>query len=124
MEDDGLPTGATKTESSPEVEEPGGTTADVTSTGGRRRGRRKVMRKIQNRDDEGYLGTSPNEFLNFQIWGLELILCAVTSTEAVWETFSEDEPEPPPKPKPKAAVKGKKGAAVGQGNIMSFFAKK
>lgn len=119
MEDDELPT---KTESSPEVEEPSGTTADVTSAGGRRRGRRKVMRKVQNRDDEGYLGTLPDEFLNFHL-GLGLILCAVTSTEAVWETFSEDEPEPLPKPRPKAAVK-KKGAVVGQGNIMSFFAKK
>lgn len=64
MEDDELPT---KTESLPEVEEPSGTTADVTSAGGRRRGRRKVMRKVQNRDDEGYLGTSPDEFLNFHL---------------------------------------------------------
>lgn len=71
MEDDELPTGVTKTELSPEVEGPSGTTADVTSTGGRRRGRRKVMKKVQTRDDEGYLGTSLDRFLNFVFgsWG-------------------------------------------------------
>jgi DNA polymerase delta subunit 3 len=51
----------------------------------------------------------------------------VTREEAVWESFSEDEPVPP-KPKvstPVQSVKGKKGGAKpGQGNIMSFFGKK
>ncbi len=52
----------------------------------------------------------------------------VTKEEAVWESFSEDEPVAPPKAKPHAsstASKPKKGAAkAGQGNIMSFFGKK
>jgi DNA polymerase delta subunit 3 len=52
----------------------------------------------------------------------------VTKEEAVWESFSEDEPAPPPKPKVQASSttsKGKKPVAkVGQGNIMSFFGKK
>lgn len=71
MEDDELPTEATKIESSPEVEEPGGTIIDVASAGGRRRGRRKIMKKVQSRDDEGYLGTSLDELLNFysNTWG-------------------------------------------------------
>lgn len=51
----------------------------------------------------------------------------VTKEEAVWESFSEDEPVAP---KPRVATqpttsKGKKSAAkAGQGNIMSFFGKK
>ena len=52
----------------------------------------------------------------------------VTKEEAVWESFSEDEPvAQAPKPKPAAAgsMKGKKAnAKPGQGNIMSFFGKK
>jgi DNA polymerase delta subunit 3 len=50
----------------------------------------------------------------------------VTREEAVWESFSEDEPAPPPKPKVQApTAKAKKLAAkTGQGNIMSFFGKK
>lgn len=51
----------------------------------------------------------------------------MTKEEAVWESFSEDEP-PPPKaraPISTMSAKGKKGAAkAGQGNIMSFFGKK
>ncbi|KAL3426029.1 DNA polymerase delta subunit 3 [Phlyctema vagabunda] len=72
---------------------------------GRRRGRRRVMKKKTMKDDEGYL---------------------VTKEEAVWESFSEEEPAVP---KPKAAVtttaKAKKAPAKpGQGSIMSFFGKK
>jgi DNA polymerase delta subunit 3 len=52
----------------------------------------------------------------------------VTKEEAIWESFSEDEPAPPPKAKVQSAAtiaKGKKAAAkTGQGNIMSFFGKK
>jgi len=52
----------------------------------------------------------------------------VTREEAVWESFSEDEPAPKKaKPTPTPAAKGaaKKGAAKpGQGSIMSFFGKK
>lgn len=50
----------------------------------------------------------------------------MTREEPAWESFSEDEPAPK---KAKisthapAAAKGKKGAKVGQGNIMSFFKK-
>jgi DNA polymerase delta subunit 3 len=51
----------------------------------------------------------------------------VTKEEAVWESFSEDEPQAK-KTKisaPATTAKGKKSSAKpGQGNIMSFFAKK
>ncbi|KAK4165185.1 DNA polymerase subunit Cdc27 [Cladorrhinum sp. PSN259] len=76
---------------------------------GRKRGKRKVMRKKQVMDDQGYL---------------------VTIQEPGWESFSEDEaPRPATKPKiaaaPAPAAKGKKGGAQkGQGSIMSFFSKK
>ncbi|OCK83591.1 hypothetical protein K432DRAFT_379368 [Lepidopterella palustris CBS 459.81] len=82
--------------------------ASVTVSGGRRRGKRRVTKKKTVRDEEGYL---------------------VTKEEAVWESFSEDEPEPK-KLKTVAptisTAKGKKGAkqGQGQGNIMSFFSKK
>ncbi|KAL2829173.1 DNA polymerase subunit Cdc27 [Aspergillus cavernicola] len=73
--------------------------------GGRRRGRRQVMKKAVKKDSEGYL---------------------VTVEEPSWESFSEDEPAPPPaKRKPAvSAPKGKPRAKAGQGNIMSFFGKK
>ncbi|KAF2143621.1 uncharacterized protein K452DRAFT_317095 [Aplosporella prunicola CBS 121167] len=80
--------------------------ATVTVSGGRRRGRRRFMKKKTVKDEEGYL---------------------VTREEAVWESFSEDEPEPKKlKTVSAPAAKGKKGAAApkGQGSIMSFFAKK
>lgn len=49
----------------------------------------------------------------------------VTKEEAVWESFSEDEPAPKKPKLPSATSKGKKGGAKqGQGNIMSFFSKK
>ncbi|KAJ5648040.1 hypothetical protein N7490_004412 [Penicillium lividum] len=70
--------------------------------GGRRRGKRQVMKKRTVKDEEGYL---------------------VTREEATWESFSEDEPAPPKK-KPAVNVPKAKGAKPGQGNIMSFFGKK
>jgi DNA polymerase delta subunit 3 len=52
----------------------------------------------------------------------------VTKEEAVWESFSEDEPASQPKPKARSQAKssGKaSGKAAGKGgNIMSFFGKK
>jgi DNA polymerase delta subunit 3 len=52
----------------------------------------------------------------------------VTKEEAVWESFSEDEPQPKKGKSFSSATttaKGKKAAAKpGQGNIMSFFSKK
>ncbi|RDW79197.1 uncharacterized protein DSM5745_06049 [Aspergillus mulundensis] len=78
---------------------------EATVKGGRRRGRRQVMKKAVKKDSEGYL---------------------VTVEEPSWESFSEDEPAPPP-PKKKPAVsapKGKAGPKAGQGSIMSFFGKK
>ncbi|KAM3080477.1 CDC27 protein [Clarireedia jacksonii] len=78
----------------------------VTTSNGRRRGRRRVMKKKTVKDEDGYL---------------------VTKQEAVWESFSEDEPAPPPKAKSQSTntAKPKKGAPkAGQGNIMSFFGKK
>ncbi|KAJ5952760.1 uncharacterized protein N7479_011173 [Penicillium vulpinum] len=75
---------------------------EVTVQGGRRRGKRQVMKKKTVKDEEGYL---------------------VTREEATWESFSEDEPVP--KKKPVVNVpKAKAGKAAGQGNIMSFFGKK
>lgn len=81
---------------------------DVRVEGGRRRGRRKVMKKKTVKDDDGFL---------------------VTTEEAVWESFSEEEPEVK-KPKLQSGAfgsmkgaSGKKGGAKGQGNIMNFFKK-
>ncbi|KAJ5611089.1 hypothetical protein N7510_007808 [Penicillium lagena] len=75
---------------------------EATVQGGRRRGKRQVIKKRTVKDEEGYL---------------------VTREEASWESFSEDEPAP--KKKPAVSVgKGKAGKGQGQGNIMSFFGKK
>ncbi|KAI1620117.1 DNA polymerase delta subunit 3 [Exophiala viscosa] len=89
------------------------------TSGGRRRGKRKVMKKRTTKDEDGYL---------------------VTKEEAVWESYSEDEPEPKPEPPKKevprstfgsnkgqsqpASQKGGGKAAPKKGNIMSFFGKK
>jgi len=54
----------------------------------------------------------------------------VTKEEAAWESFSEDEPAPVAKKAktaaapPAAAKAAPKKGGKGQGNIMSFFAKK
>ena len=80
----------------------------------RRRGKRKVMKKRTMKDEEGYL---------------------VTKEEAVWESFSEDEPASQPKPKasfptktqsqPKSSGGKPTGKTAGKGgNIMNFFGKK
>ncbi|KAF2752990.1 hypothetical protein EJ05DRAFT_505409 [Pseudovirgaria hyperparasitica] len=72
---------------------------------GRRRGRRRVMRKRTIKDEDGYL---------------------VTKEEAIWESFSEDEPVPKkskPTPSTSTAKEPKKGNKPGQGGIMSFFKK-
>ncbi|KAK0512148.1 hypothetical protein JMJ35_005276 [Cladonia borealis] len=76
----------------------------VTVSGGRRRGRRKVMKKKTIKDEEGYL---------------------VTKEEPAWESFSEDEPATKERTAASSMAKGKKaGGKPGQGNIMSFFGKK
>ncbi|KAH7163609.1 DNA polymerase subunit Cdc27 [Dactylonectria estremocensis] len=90
----------------------------VSSAGdGRRRGKRRVMKKKRILDEQGYM---------------------VTIQEPGWESFSEDEAPPPAKKQAvtvtqtqsqsstpsSSAGKGKKPAGKGQGNIMSFFAKK
>lgn len=79
----------------------------VTVAGGRRRGRRRIMKKKTFKDADGYL---------------------VTKEEPAWESFSEEEPQPKKAktaaPPTTAATKGKKSGKPGQGNIMSFFAKK
>ncbi|EGP84757.1 uncharacterized protein MYCGRDRAFT_87430 [Zymoseptoria tritici IPO323] len=76
-------------------------TETLTVENGRRRGRRRVMKKKTVKDEDGYL-------------------------EAVWESFSEDEPAPKKaKVQVAASTKAvKKGGKPGQGNIMSFFGKK
>ncbi|RFN40865.1 DNA polymerase delta subunit 3 [Fusarium flagelliforme] len=68
------------------------------------------MKKKRILDDQGYM---------------------VTIQEPGWESFSEDEAPPPakktaPAPTPSSSTgsKAKKPAPKGQGNIMSFFAKK
>jgi DNA polymerase delta subunit 3 len=94
--------------------------ATVTVQGGRRRGKRRVMKKKKVQDEDGYLGMlDPSPSLRF-LWPPQ-----VTKEEAVWESFSEDEPEPKrakPAPKPTTA-KGKKTSGKGQGSIASFFKK-
>ncbi|EOA87597.1 uncharacterized protein SETTUDRAFT_150612 [Exserohilum turcica Et28A] len=80
--------------------------ATVTVSNGRRRGRRRVMKKKKVKDEDGYL---------------------VTREEAVWESFSEEEPAPkkakPVVPKPASSAKGKNAGKKGQGSIASFFKK-
>lgn len=93
----------------------------VTVSGGRRRGRRKVTKKVKKQDKDGYLG----ERLGPDRSQLNLT-CIVTVEETGWESFSEEEPAPKkPKPAPKSATtgKGKKAGPKGQGSIASFFKK-
>ncbi|OAL45212.1 hypothetical protein IQ07DRAFT_684177 [Pyrenochaeta sp. DS3sAY3a] len=87
--------------------EPSESESKVTVHNGRRRGRRRVMKRQKVKDEEGYL---------------------VTREEAVWESFSEDEPEPKklkstPIPKVAGPGKGKTNGKKGQGSIASFFKK-
>ncbi|KAH7035794.1 DNA polymerase subunit Cdc27 [Microdochium trichocladiopsis] len=102
----------------PKADEPA---EEVTgTTNGRKRGRRRVTKKKQVMDDQGYL---------------------VTIQEEGWESFSEDEAPPATKAKTSAAAATKASSAAatktdggakpkkaagkaGQGNIMSFFSKK
>ncbi|KAJ5166032.1 hypothetical protein N7492_006328 [Penicillium capsulatum] len=86
----------------PQPSKPAELKEEVTVQGGRRRGKRQVMKKRTVKDDEGWM---------------------VTSEEATWESFSEDEPAPPKK-KPAVNVAKGKGPKAGQGSIMSFFGKK
>jgi DNA polymerase delta subunit 3 len=80
----------------------------VTTANGRNRGKRRVMKKLRYKDEDG---------------------CLVTKEEMVWESYSEDEQKPEakrPRPNPPAPSK-KKGAPGGpnkQVNIMAFFGKK
>ena len=82
------------------------------------------MKKRTMKDDEGYLGMFVGTFTVVNM----LTVITVTKEEAVWESFSEEEPEPKKKKTILAApttAKGKKaGGKAGQGNIMSFFGKK
>lgn len=53
---------------------------------------------------------------------------SVTKEEAVWESFSEDEPQPKklkpaPTTKLPSSAKGKTAGKKGQGSIASFFKK-
>lgn len=80
--------------------------ATIVVQDGRRRGRRRVMKKKKVKDEDGYL---------------------VTKEEAVWESFSEDEPAPKKLKsasfKTPSAAKGKATDRKGQGSIASFFKK-
>ncbi|KAM0238948.1 hypothetical protein ACHAP5_008454 [Fusarium lateritium] len=107
MEEAPEPEAEPEPESKKEEKEPAET---VSSTGdGRRRGKRRVMKKKRILDDQGYM---------------------VTIQEPGWESFSEDEAPAPakkaaPTPTPSSSAGSKaKAAPKGQGNIMSFFAKK
>ncbi|KAL1875971.1 CDC27 protein [Paecilomyces lecythidis] len=132
-EDEDMPD-APQEESAPEPEEPQPEDTpkeeapepkeEVVVQGGRRRGKRKVMKKKTIKDEEGYLG------MHFSVLFSRIKLTeasfSVTVEEPVWEEFSEDEPAPPPKKKPaiSSGPKSKGGPKAGQGNIMSFFSKK
>ena len=89
-----------------DIPEPAEEEPTVTVSDGRRRGRRRVMKKKKVKDEDGYL---------------------VTKEEAVWESFSEDEPVPkklrPAPAKPANSAKGKNPVKKGQGSIASFFKK-
>jgi DNA polymerase delta subunit 3 len=77
-----------------------------TVSNGRRRGHRRIMKKITTKDADGYL---------------------VTTEEPSWESFSEDEPEPPKKKAFIAPTNFKKKGGAGdktQGSITNFFGKK
>lgn len=102
---------------------------------GRRRGKRKVIKKRQVQDDEGYFGKSLQVCLfengihtaaNHPFSGFS----PVTVRDTAWESFSEDEAPPPnkatppPAPSSGGAAKTKRPAPKGQGSIMSFFGKK
>ncbi|KAK3323580.1 DNA polymerase subunit Cdc27 [Cercophora scortea] len=99
--------------SAPEPTQDEPTEVATTSGDGRRRGKRRITKKKQIMDDQGYL---------------------VTIQEQGWESFSEDEAPVQPiasKPKtassapPAPAAKPKKSGPKGsQGSIMSFFSKK
>ncbi|KAH7089170.1 DNA polymerase subunit Cdc27 [Paraphoma chrysanthemicola] len=73
---------------------------------GRRRGRRRVMKKKKVKDEDGYL---------------------VTKEEAVWESFSEEEPDSKKLKsapnKTSSSAKSKPAVKKGQGSIASFFKK-
>ena len=99
---------------------------EVEVQGGRRRGRRQVMKKSMVKDEEGYLGKP------YSVASMHFKATAyanppeppVTREEPVWESFSED--EKPVKRRPAVSVKPKssKGGDKPKGNIMSFFSKK
>lgn len=96
----------------------------VEISGGRRRGKRRVMKKKTMRDEEGYLGKLNVSTKSTLLW---LTHRTVTKEEPAWESFSEDESVAKVKPAPSQAASQKKkpaGAKAGQGSIMSFFAKK
>jgi DNA polymerase delta subunit 3 len=99
-------------------------------SGGRRRGRRKVMKKITMKDDEGYLSMSnPRHCFRYaRFFCLEPYsdMSPVTKEEPAWESYSEeDTPAPAAKPRPAmSSGKPKTAGSKGQGNIMSFFGKK
>lgn len=102
----------------PEPQEP---KEHVVVENGRRRGKRKVMKKMMMKDEEGYLGNHP---LQCFVYPTQRLTQLVTVEEPVWESFSEEEPAPPPKKKPFTSGNAPKGKKGGQGNIMSFFSKK
>ncbi|USP78885.1 hypothetical protein yc1106_06159 [Curvularia clavata] len=106
VEAESLPETAPADKSAADTSKPTESETAVTVTNGRRRGRRRVMKKKKVKDEEGYL---------------------VTKEEAVWESFSEEEPAPkkakPVPAKPASSAKGKSAGMKGQGSIASFFKK-
>ncbi|KAJ4368105.1 hypothetical protein N0V83_006460 [Neocucurbitaria cava] len=91
--------------------EPAEGESTVTVQNGRRRGRRRIMKKKKVKDEDGYLGEQ----------------VSITKEEAVWESFSEDEPElkkvKHATTKSASTTKGKTAGKKGQGSIASFFKK-
>lgn len=102
----------------------------VSSKGdGRKRGRRRVMKKKQITDDQGYLGKFWTVRNPFDRECALTVYTTVTIQEQGWESFSEEDTPRASKAKPQtektaSSAKPKKAAPKGQGSIMSFFSKK
>lgn len=102
----------------------------VITSGGRRRGKRKIIKKKTIKDDEGYLGTCRIRSCIGSLIEMLTFCLVVTKEEPAWESFSEDEPLPQKERTPASTASSltakvkRPGGKPGQGNIMSFFGKK
>ncbi|KAI9893156.1 MAG: hypothetical protein M1814_000704 [Vezdaea aestivalis] len=102
----------------------------VEVSGGRRRGKRKVMKNKTYKDEAGFIGLKlPVHFvclaLSVAFW-TDGTWRIVTKEEAVWESFSEDDVKPaaPTRPRPVSQQSSKAKAGTGKKDIASFFKRK